>query len=80
MHVAQKGTRVSDDTAAEEGEVFAAAARALSTRSQLETLLLEALLAPGLALEPVEKITTLFQTGQLRAAESALQHLRERSQ
>lgn len=77
MHVAQKGLRVSDDTA-EEQEVFAAAARALSTRSQLETLLLEALLEPGLALGPVEKISALFQSGQLRDAEAALDVLRGR--
>lgn len=69
----------TNSRASGEDEVFVAAARAMSVRSQLDALLLEALAAPGMACGPVEQIAKLVSSGALRDAEESLAVLKERS-
>lgn len=71
--------RLNTHTAAEDDEVLVAAARAMSVRNRLDSLLLEALASPGMATGPVQQIADLFSSGALRAAEESLTVLRERS-
>lgn len=50
-------------------------ATAFSTRQQLDCLLLEALTAPGMARDQVDRIVELSDSGQLERAEQAIAEL-----
>lgn len=60
-----------------ERELFQAAAHAMSVRAHLDSLLIEALTAPGMCLQETEKIAALVASGELQDAHQALRRLRE---